>query len=80
MADHLIKWIEPIRQRRQDYEAAAASPRISGHGLKARALVAQQTMDRVREAGFHWNEKRGEIGGRKREVKNTPAGPPSPLG
>jgi hypothetical protein len=30
-------------------------------------------MDRVREAVFHWNEKRAELGG-PGEAKNAPAG------
>jgi tryptophanyl-tRNA synthetase len=74
MADHLIKWIEPIRQRRQDFER---DPRqvleYLDTGSKRARLVAQQTMDRVREAVFHWNEKRGEIGGAGREVKRIEA-------
>jgi hypothetical protein len=36
-------------------------------------MVAQQTMDRVREAVFHWSEKRGEMG-RSGQAKNIPAG------
>jgi tryptophanyl-tRNA synthetase len=62
MADHLIKWIEPVRARREEY---AAHPdkvlRILDEGsLKARE-VAQKTMARVREAIFNWKEKRAEI-------------------
>ena len=75
MADNLIKWIEPVRQRRQDFEQ---QPRqvleYLDTGSKRARMVAQETMDRVREAVFHWNEKRGEIGGRGREAKNVPAG------
>jgi tryptophanyl-tRNA synthetase len=77
MADNLIKWIEPIRQRRQDYESAAGRQQVLEYlntGSKRARLVAQQTMDRVREAIFHWNEKREEIGGRQRQAKNIPAG------
>ena len=64
MADNLIKWIEPVRQRRQDFER---DPRqvleyLDTGSTRAR-MVAQQTMDRVREAVFHWNEKRNEIAG-----------------
>jgi len=63
MADNLIKWIEPVRARREEY---AAHPdqvlRIIDEGsLKARE-VAQKTMSRVREAVFNWKEKRAEIG------------------
>jgi len=62
MADNLIKWIEPIRARREEF---AAHPdkvlRIIDEGsLKARA-VAQNTMSRVREAIFGWQHKRAEI-------------------
>jgi tryptophanyl-tRNA synthetase len=62
MADNLIKWIEPVRARREEY---AAHPdqvlRIIDEGsLKARE-VAQKTMARVREAVFNWKEKRAEI-------------------
>jgi tryptophanyl-tRNA synthetase len=75
MADNLIKWIEPVRQRRIDFER---DPQLVleylDTGSKRARLVAQQTMDRVREAVFHWNEKRAEIGGARREAKNAPAG------
>jgi hypothetical protein len=74
MADNLIKWIEPVRQRRQDYERQPDQvlERLDTGSKRAR-MVAQETMDRVREAVFHWSEKRGEIG-RTREPKNIPAG------
>jgi tryptophanyl-tRNA synthetase len=75
MADNLIKWIEPVRQRRQDYEQQPQQVlEYLDTGSKRARMVAQQTMDRVREAVFHWNEKRGEIGGARRETKNAPAG------
>jgi tryptophanyl-tRNA synthetase len=73
MADHLIKWIEPVRQRRLDYEQQPQQVlEYLDTGSKRARMVAQQTMDRVREAVFHWNEKRGEIGGAKREATNAP--------
>jgi tryptophanyl-tRNA synthetase len=75
MAENLIKWIEPIRQRRQDFERNPQQVlEYLDTGSKRARLVAQQTMDRVREAVFHWNEKRAEIGGARREAKNAPAG------
>jgi tryptophanyl-tRNA synthetase len=75
MADNLIKWIEPIRQRRIDFERDPQQVMdYLDTGSKRARLVAQQTMDRVREAVFHWNEKRAEIGGARREAKNAPAG------
>jgi tryptophanyl-tRNA synthetase len=62
MADNLIKWIEPVRQRRQDYEQQPQQVlEYLDVGSKRARMVAQQTMDRVREAVFHWSEKRGEI-------------------
>src|SRR5437879_4698229 len=75
MADNLIKWIEPVRQRRQDYEQQPQQVlEYLDTGSKRARMVAQQTMDRVREAVFHWNEKRGEIGRAPHETKNAPAG------
>jgi tryptophanyl-tRNA synthetase len=75
MADHLIKWIEPVRQRRVDYEQQPQQVlEYLDTGSKRARMVAQQTIDRVREAVFHWNEKRGEIGGPGREAKNAPVG------
>jgi tryptophanyl-tRNA synthetase len=75
MADHLIKWIEPIRQRRQDFERDPQQVlEYLDTGSKRARLVAQQTMERVREAVFHWTEKRAELGGRQRQAKNIPAG------
>jgi tryptophanyl-tRNA synthetase len=75
MADNLIKWIEPVRQRRQDYEQQPQQVlEYLDTGSKRARMVAQQTMDRVREAVFHWAEKRGEIGRAPREQKNAPAG------
>ena len=62
MADNLIKWIEPLRARREEY---AAHPdkvlRILDEGSVKARQVAQKTMARVREAVFNWNEKRAEI-------------------
>jgi tryptophanyl-tRNA synthetase len=62
MADHLIKWIEPIRARREEY---AAHPdkvlRILDDGSMKAREVAQKTMARVREAVFNWKEKRAQV-------------------
>jgi tryptophanyl-tRNA synthetase len=62
MADNLIKWIEPIRMRREEF---AAHPDkvlsiIDEGSLRARE-VAKKTMARVREAVFGWQSKRVEI-------------------
>ncbi len=75
MADNLIKWIEPIRARREEF---AAHPdkvlRIIDEGsLKARE-AAQKTMDRVREAIFNWKEKRAEVAQQKSSAQNAKVG------
>jgi tryptophanyl-tRNA synthetase len=62
MADNLIKWIQPVRARREEY---AAHPdqvlHILDDGSRKAREVAQKTMVRVREAVFNWKEKRAEI-------------------
>jgi tryptophanyl-tRNA synthetase len=62
MADNLIKWIEPIRARREEF---AAHPdkvlRIIDEGSVKAREVAQKTMSRVREAVFGWQSKRAGI-------------------
>ena len=63
MADHLITWIAPVRERRLEYEKhpARVLEVIDEGSLRARK-VAQQTIARVREAVFGWTKKRAEIG------------------
>jgi tryptophanyl-tRNA synthetase len=62
MADHLIQWIAPIRERRLQYEKHPARVlEIIDAGSKAARQQAQQTMSRVREAVFGWEKKRKEI-------------------
>jgi tryptophanyl-tRNA synthetase len=61
MADHLIQWIAPVRERRVEYEK---HPRrvleiLDAGSCNARGF-AQQTMARVREAVFGWSKKRSE--------------------
>ncbi len=64
MADHLIEWIAPIRERRVDYEKHPARVlEILDAGSNQARRVAQQTMGRVREAVFGWQRKRKEIDG-----------------
>jgi tryptophanyl-tRNA synthetase len=63
MADHLIKWIEPVRARRSEYEKHPGRVlEILDEGSKKAGKVAQATMGRVREAVFGWEKKRAEIG------------------
>ena len=75
MADNLIKWIEPVRGRREEY--AAHPDRVLGildeGSVKARE-VAQKTMSRVREAVFNWTEKRAEIAAQVTSSENAKAG------
>ena len=69
MADHLIEWIAPIRERRLEYEKRR--PRvleIIEAGSKVARTHAQQTMVRVREAVFGWDEKRQEVTSAESEV------------
>ena len=62
MAENLIKWIEPVRARRLNYEAhpKKALEILDAGSAKARES-AKQTMDRVRNAIFHWPRKRAEL-------------------
>ena len=62
MADHLIEWIAPIRERRVEYEKHPARVlEIVDQGSNRARTVAQGTMHRVREAVFGWQKKRAEI-------------------
>jgi tryptophanyl-tRNA synthetase len=64
MADHLIEWIAPVRERRVEYEKKPKRVlEILDEGSKKARVVAQGTMERVREAVFGWGKKRKEIGG-----------------
>src|SRR5580692_1449455 len=62
MADNLIKWIEPIRARRQEYEQhPKRALEILDAGSSQAHKSAKQTMERVREAIFGWHRKRREL-------------------
>jgi tryptophanyl-tRNA synthetase len=66
MADNLIKWITPVRARREEYAAHPAKVlQILDEGSAKAREVAQKTMARVREAVFNWKEKRAEIAATK---------------
>jgi len=72
MADHLIEWITPVRERRVEYEKHPARVlEILEDGSKRARKVAQRTMERVREAVFGWEKKRAEIGGAAIARKNA---------
>lgn len=71
MADNLIKWIAPVRARREEYAAHPGKVlRILDDGSVKAREVAQKTMSRVREAVFNWSEKRTEIAGLQGQEKN----------
>jgi tryptophanyl-tRNA synthetase len=62
MADNLIRWIEPVRERRLTYEQ---NPKrvveiLDAGSTKARQS-AQQTMARVRESVLRWQRKRQDL-------------------
>ena len=64
MAENLIKWIAPVRERRVDYEKHPKRVlELLDEGSKKARVVAQGTIERVREAVFHWKDKRLEIAG-----------------
>jgi tryptophanyl-tRNA synthetase len=62
MADGLIAWIAPVRERRVEYEKHPARVlEILDAGSKHARAEAVKTMERVREAVFGWKRKREEI-------------------
>jgi tryptophanyl-tRNA synthetase len=62
MADNLIKWITPIRERRLHWESnrKGVLEILDAGSAKAREC-AKRTMDRVRDSIFHWPSKRAEL-------------------
>ena len=62
MADHLIEWIAPVRERRLEYERRPKRVlEVIDEGSKKARVEAQKTIGRVREAVFGWEKKRAEI-------------------
>ena len=61
MADSLVRWIEPIQARRQEFDAHPAKvwDILDAGSAKARK-AARRTMKRVREAIFGWERARAE--------------------
>jgi tryptophanyl-tRNA synthetase len=63
MGDGLIRWIEPVQARRHEYEANPSRVwDILDSGSKTAGVIAQQTMGRVRNAVFHWDDTREKAG------------------
>jgi tryptophanyl-tRNA synthetase len=72
MADHLIEWIAPVRERRVEYEKHPARVlEILDEGSYQARKVAQKTMIRVREAVFAWKGKIDEIRASTTEVHDS---------
>ena len=64
MADNLIKWIAPVRERRVQYEKHPQQVlQVIDEGSQKARIIAQRTMERVRESVFGWQKKRKEIQG-----------------
>ena len=62
MADNLIKWIEPVRERRVKWENHQKGVlEILDAGSRKAHESAVKTMARVRESIFNWRRKRDEI-------------------
>jgi tryptophanyl-tRNA synthetase len=62
MAENLIKWIDPVRARRLDYEQHPKRVlEILDGGSQKASESAKQTMSRARESVLHWTQKRREI-------------------
>lgn len=70
MADSLVRWIEPIQQRRRELEAEPGRvSEILAEGSKRAQKVARRTMKRVREAIFGGPQARQA----RREPRNESA-------
>jgi tryptophanyl-tRNA synthetase len=64
MADNLIKWIDPVRERRLNYEQnPKAVLEVLDCGSSKAGESARRTMHRVREAIFRRSSKRSEMSG-----------------
>jgi len=62
MADNLIKWIEPVRARRLDYEQHPRKAlQVLDEGSAKAREHAKVTMERVRDSVFHWPAKRASL-------------------
>jgi len=62
MADHLIQWIAPVRERRLEHEKHPKRVlEVIDNGSNRAREVAKVTMERVREAVLGWDKKRKEI-------------------
>ncbi len=63
MADNLVTWIEPIQEKRREFESQPQRVwDILDDGSKRAQKAARKTMKRVREAIFGWEEARKTSG------------------
>jgi tryptophanyl-tRNA synthetase len=61
MAENLIKWIAPVRERRVEYEKRPGRVlEMIQEGSKLARVEATKTMEQVREAVFGWEKKKAE--------------------
>ena len=75
MAENLIKWIAPVRARREEYAADPGKVlRILDEGSVRAREVAQKTMGRIREAVFKWKEKRAQLEQQQSSAENAKVG------
>jgi tryptophanyl-tRNA synthetase len=69
MAENLITWIAPVRERRVEYEERPGRVlEMIEEGSKRARVEAQKTIARVREAVFAWDKKKSEL---KAEFRNV---------
>jgi tryptophanyl-tRNA synthetase len=62
MAENLIKWIAPVREKRLNYEAHPKKAlEILDQGSTKARESAKLTMQRVRDSIFNWPRKRAEL-------------------
>jgi tryptophanyl-tRNA synthetase len=62
MAENLIKWIAPVRERRVEYEKRPGRVlEMIDEGSQRARVEAKKTMEGVREAVFGWEKKKSEL-------------------
>jgi tryptophanyl-tRNA synthetase len=72
MAENLIKWIAPVRERRVEYEKRPGRVlEMIEEGSKLARVEAKKTMERVRDAVFGWEKKRAEAKAGSTEVHDS---------
>jgi tryptophanyl-tRNA synthetase len=75
MAENLVKWIEPIQERRKQFEARPQEVwDILDAGSKKAHVAARGTMKRVRNAIFGWDEARKERSFGRLQSKTSASG------